>query len=69
MCVIQVHLCEAFHLSHYLRDSGAGSTLSRSPRSAVVVVKTLRRGADNVARSVIYGGPKRRAGLLVAALY
>ena len=52
VCVIQVHLCEAFHLNHYLRDSGAISTLSRSPRSTVVVVKTLRRAADNVARLV-----------------
>ena len=55
-CVIQVHLCEAFHLSRYLRDSGAISTLSRSPRSTVVLVKTLRHGADDVARSVVTHG-------------
>ena len=45
-------MCEAFHLGRYLRDSGAMSTLSRSSRSAVVLVKTLRRGADDIARSV-----------------
>jgi len=47
-------LCEAFHLGRYLRDSGAISTLSRSPRSAVVLVKTLRHGADDVARSLTH---------------
>ena len=50
----QVHLCEAFHLGRYVRDSGAVSTLSRAARSTVVVVKALQRGADDLAKFVVF---------------
>jgi len=53
MCVIQIHLCEAYQVGRYIRDSGAISTITRSSRSAVVLVKTLRHAADDLARSVI----------------
>lgn len=38
-------------MGRYIRDSGAISTITRSTRSAVVLVKTLRHCADDLARS------------------
>jgi hypothetical protein len=45
----QVHLCEAFHLQDYISEIGA-SFKPNASRSTVVLVKTLRRNANDLAR-------------------